>query len=223
LAWIKPELPLTQWKTIFEKKRELMTRIINKFQAFLDFTGKMDFLGPLALRLYLAPIMWMAGTQKLNSFSDTVTWFGDPDWGLGLPFPALMAALVTGTEVIGAVFLLLGFAVRWITIPLFVTMVVAAITVHWQNGWLAIAEGSGIFATERTQAAAEKLSRAKEILQEHGNYDWLTEAGSFVILNNGIEFAVTYSIMLLMLFFIGAGRYVSLDYWITRRFFQKQV
>ena len=49
-----------------------MIRIINKFQAFLDFTGKMDFLGPLALRLYLAPIMWMAGTQKLNSFSDTV-------------------------------------------------------------------------------------------------------------------------------------------------------
>jgi uncharacterized membrane protein YphA (DoxX/SURF4 family) len=134
-----------------------------------------------------------------------------------------MAALVTATEVIGAVFLLLGFAVRWITIPLFITMVVAAITVHWQNGWLAIAEGSGIFATERTQAAAEKLSRAKEILQEHGNYDWLTEAGSFVVLNNGIEFAITYSIMLLMLFFIGAGRYVSLDYWITRRFFQKQV
>jgi uncharacterized membrane protein YphA (DoxX/SURF4 family) len=138
------KLPLTQWKTIFEKKRELMIRIINKFQAFLDFTGKMDFLGPLALRLYLAPIMWMAGTQKLNSFSDTVTWFGDPDWGLGLPFPALMAALVTGTEVIGAVFLLLGFAVRWISIPLFITMVVAAITVHWQNGWVAIAEGSGV-------------------------------------------------------------------------------
>ena len=64
-----------------------------------------------------------------------------------------MAALATGTEVIGAVFLLLGFAVRWILIPLFETMVVAAITVHWKNGWLAIAEGSGIFATERTQGA----------------------------------------------------------------------
>jgi len=185
----------------FEKKRKLMTQIINRFQTFLDCTGKVDFLGPLALRLYLAPIMWMAGTQKLNSFSDTVAWFGNLDWELGLPFPTLMAALVTGTEVIGAVFLLLGIAVRWISIPLFMTMIVAAITVHWQNGWLAIAEGSGIFATERTQAAAEKLSQAKEILQEHGNYEWLTETGNFVILNNGIEFAATYSIMLLILFF----------------------
>ena len=120
---------------------------------------------------------------------------------------------------IGAVFLLFGFAVRWISIPLFFTMVVAAITVHWQNGWLAIAEGSGIFATERTQDAAERLVRAKDILQQHGNYDWLTETGNFVILNNGIEFAATYSIMLLVLFFIGGGRYVSLDYWIARRFF----
>jgi putative oxidoreductase len=37
------------------------------------------------------------------------------------------------------------------------------------------------------------------------------------VLNNGIEFAATYFIMLLALFFIGAGRYVSLDYWIARR------
>ena len=199
-----------------------MTDILNKFQTFLEYTRKADFLGPLALRLYLVPIMWMAGTQKLSGFSNTVAWFGNPDWGLGLPFPTLMAALVTGTGVIGAVFLLLGFAVRWISIPLFITMVVAAISVHWKNGWLAIAEGSGIFATERTEGAAERLLRAKEILQEHGHYDWLTETGDFVILNNGIEFAATYSIMLLLLFFTGGGRYVSLDYWLVRHYLKKQ-
>ena len=38
-----------------------------------------------------------------------------------------------------------------------------------------------------------------------------------MVLNNGIEFAATYFIMLLVLFFNGAGRLVSLDYWIARR------
>jgi hypothetical protein len=38
------------------------------------------------------------------------------------------------------------------------------------------------------------------------------------LLNNGIEFAATYFIMLLALFFIGAGRYLSVDFWLARRF-----
>jgi uncharacterized membrane protein YphA (DoxX/SURF4 family) len=191
---------------------------ILQLQALLDKTRTVDFLAPLALRLYLVPIFWMAGINKFNSFEDTAAWFGNPDWGLGLPFPTLMAFLATSTELLGAVLLLFGFGVRWISIPLMFTMLIAALSVHWQNGWLAIAEGSGIFATERTMGAVERLDRAKEILQENANYAWLTENGSFVVLNNGIEFAVTYFIMLLVLFFIGAGKYASLDYWIARKF-----
>jgi uncharacterized membrane protein YphA (DoxX/SURF4 family) len=53
-------------------------------------------------------------------------------------------------------------------------------------------------------------------LCEHSNFSWLTEKGSFVVLNNGIEFAVTYLIMLLSLLFTGGGRWVSLDYWFAR-------
>lgn len=186
------------------------------FQKLLDRFRALDFLGPLALRLYLAPIFWMAGTKKLADMDSTIEWFGNPDWGLGLPYPEVMAWLATLTEVSGAILLVIGLAVRWISIPLMVTMVVAIVTVHWPNGWLAIAEGSGLFATERTAGAIERLDRAKEILQEHANYDWITENGSLVILNNGIEFAATYFIMLLVLFFIGAGRFFSLDYWIRR-------
>ena len=128
-----------------------------------------------------------------------------------------MAALATGTEILGAVFLLIGFATRWISIPLMFTMVVAAVTVHWQNGWLAIAAGNGPFATERTIGAIDRLDRAKDILQQHGNYEWLTENGSVVILNNGIEFAATYLIMLLALVVIGGGKYISVDYWLGRK------
>jgi putative oxidoreductase len=70
---------------------------------------------------------------------------------------------------------------------------------------------------ENSEAVGERLTRAKRILREHGNYPWLTEKGNLVILNNGIEFAATYFIMLLVLFFYGAGRYLSLDYWFARR------
>lgn len=195
-----------------------MKRLIRVHQLLAQ-SRRWDFLAPLALRLYLAPIFWMAGTSKLTSMESTIAWFGNPDWGLGLPFPTLLAWLAALSETVGAVFLLFGFAVRYISIPLMITMVVAALTVHWQNGWLAIAEGAGsLFANERTLEAVERLAKAKEILREYGHYDWLTEHGSFVVLNNGIEFATTYFIMLLTLFFIGAGRYLSIDFWLRRRF-----
>jgi len=189
-----------------------------QLQKALDSLRLFDFLGPLALRLYLVPVFWMAGTKKLDHIDSTIEWFGNTDWGLGLPFPEFMAWAAAVTEAGGAVLLLVGFAVRWVSIPLMVTMVVAAVTVHLQNGWLAIAEGSGLFATPRTEGAIVRLERAKEILQEHGNYSWLTENGNFVVLNNGIEFAATYFIMLLVLFFVGAGRFFSMDYWVRRAF-----
>lgn len=195
-----------------------MLAMLNKLQDMLEITFKAGFLAPLLLRLYLAPVFYMAGINKYNSFDETVAWFGNPDWGLGLPMPWPMAFLATATELAGAVLLLLGFATRWISIPLMFTMVVAMFTVHWHNGWLAISTGSGLFATERTMGAIDRLDRAKSILREHGNYSWLTENGSFVVLNNGIEFAATYFIMLLALLYLGAGQYVSVDYWIARKY-----
>ena len=192
--------------------------MLSKLQDLLDASKALDWLAPLALRLYLVPIFWMAGSMKVAGFENTVAWFGNSEWGLGLPFPTLMAALATGTEVLGAIMLLIGLGVRWVSGPLMITMLVAAVTAHWQNGWLAISSGGGPFATERTQGAIQRLDKAKDILQEHGNYEWLTENGNLVVLNNGIEFATTYFIMLLVLFFIGGGKYVSLDYWIAKKF-----
>lgn len=195
-----------------------MITMTKQIHALLDSSRSLDFLGPLALRLYLAPVFWMAGTNKLSNMEGVIEWFGNSDWGLGLPFPTLMAYLAATTETLGAILLLTGLAVRYISLPLMVTMAVAAVTVHWENGWLAIAEGSGsLFASDRTIGAIERLDRAKDILREHGNYQWLTENGSFAILNNGIEFSATYFVMLLSLFFIGAGRYLSIDYWLHKK------
>jgi uncharacterized membrane protein YphA (DoxX/SURF4 family) len=184
----------------------------------------LEFLGPLALRLYLVPVFWVASNNKWNPFDSassidaTAEWFGNAEWGLGLPLPYLNAYLAWGAEYFGAILLLLGLAVRWVSIPLMFTMIVAAVTVHWEHGWQAVHDPKSPFPSEYAAEALERLDRAKEILREHGNYDWLTGHGSFVVSNNGIEWAATYFVMLLALFCSGGGRWVSLDYWIARRF-----
>lgn len=190
--------------------------MMGAMQRALNTTRSIDFLAPLAMRFYLAPVMWMAANTKWNpldpnsSLDSTIQWLGNPDWGLGLPYPYLLGHLAWGAEYFGAIFLILGFAVRWISIPLMVTMVVAAVTVHWDKGWLAVAEPNA------------QLEAGRSLLKEHGNYDWLTETGNFVILNNGIEFATTYFVMLLALFFTGAGNYFSIDYWLAKRYMRSE-
>lgn len=198
-----------------------MIKLINKLHDWLDLTRHLDFIAPLALRLYLVPVFWVAGNNKLAGFDDVVAWFGNTEWGLGLPAPQLMATLAMSTEIGGAVLLLLGLATRWITIPMMFTMVVAMVTVHWQNGWQAIADKMSPFPPPDIDETMNRLQAARELLQQYGNYDWLTAGGNFVISNNGVEFAVTYLIMLLALFFYGGGKYVSLDYWIARKFRNK--
>ena len=193
-----------------------MLSFLNRLQDALDATRRLDFIGPLLLRLYLVPVFWMAGMHKLSDIDATAAWFGNPDWGLGLPFPELLAWAAALTEAGGALLLLFGLAVRWVSIPLIVTMLVAIFAVHLPFGWQAIADASAPFANERVMDSVGKLERARELLKEHGNYDWLTSSGKLVVLNNGIEFAATYLVMLVALFFSGAGRWLSLDYWFSR-------
>ncbi len=192
-----------------------LNRLLDGFRVF-------DFLAPLAIRLYLAPIFFVAGMNKYANLEATTNWF---ESGLGLPYPDILAKLATGTEIIGAVLLVLGLAVRWVSIPLMITMAVAALKVHAVNGWQFVADSSSAFASEHLgplafedmSGAAERLQKAREILQEYGHYDWLTETGNFVISNNGMEMAVTYFIMLLVLFFMGGGKVFSIDFWLRRR------
>ncbi|MAL94493.1 MAG: hypothetical protein CME40_05400 [Haliea sp.] len=130
---------------------EFLRRLTRAGLRTLDHTRALDFLAPLLLRFYLASVFIAVGLTKLMTFPDTVSWFGNPDWGLGLPVPWLMAALATWAELLGGLLLLFGLGTRLIA-----------------------------------------------------------------VLNNGIEFAATYFVMLLSLFFTGAGRFVSLDYWWRR-------
>lgn len=199
-----------------------MNKITQLYQPIQQILNKVDFasgIAPLLFRIYLAPIMIIAGYNKLSGFEGTVYWFGEY---LGLPAPGLMASLAIAAELGGGILLLLGLATRLVVIPLMVTMVVAAVTAHWQFGWHVLPETTLTMPWEwrmdLIEGADERKAAAKSLLQQHGNYSWLTETGAFTILKNGIEMAATYFIMLLSLFFTGGGRYTSLDYYLVKSF-----
>ncbi len=187
-------------------------------EFLLDKIRHLDFTAPLLIRIYLAPIFILAGWGKLSDLESTAYYFGEY---LGLPLPDLMALLAGATEFFGGIAILIGFATRWFSIPLMITMAVAAATAHWSNGWHALPETTLTvpweWRTDLIEAAVERRDMARTLLQEHGNYDWLTAAGSITILKNGIEFAATYFIMLLPLLFFGAGR-ASVDHLLRRRY-----
>ena len=188
------------------------------YDGALGIIAPFDGVPPLLLRLILAPVMMQAGWTKLVGFEGTVYWFGE---SLGMPFPELMAALAMSAELVGGALLLIGLGTRIVAVPLMVTMLVAALAVHWENGWLVLSDASSWLANERVLAAAEHKAEAIAILREHGDYRRLTEHGRITILNNGIEFAAMYFVMLLSLLFTGGGRFTSVDdliaRWITRR------
>jgi len=191
----------------------------NKIVDLLDSAKTADFLAPLLLRLFIAPIFIMAGYKKLSALENTAYYFGEY---LGMPAPMLMAVLAGATEFFGGLALLFGFAVRLFAIPLLFTMVIAATTAHWENGWHVLPETTLTHPFEWREDLIEEATvrkeKAKEILSQHGRISWLTSAGPITILKNGIETAAIYFMITLALFFSGGGRFVSVDYWLARRF-----
>lgn len=221
-------------------------KMMSHYSASLQKLSSLDGIPALLFRLILAPVMIIAGYNKLALSGDTdgffelflaspdvVAWFGNSDWGLGLPFPDLLAFLAGWSEFLGGWFLLLGFLTRMVAIPLMFTMVVAATTVHWHNGWFAIAPTNPTTSAaqvldwlaipgakeslENSLEVSERIDKIRDIVEEHGFPDYLYEKGKPSILNNGIEFSAIYFAMLLSLFFSGGGRCVSLDYWLRKK------
>lgn len=214
-----------------------VARVSALYDAAVRSLGHFDGVVSLTLRLILAPVLIGAGWEKINGEN----WFS-PEL-LPLPFSVLPVELswflASWTEFLGGICLLLGLATRLWAIPLAITMLVAAGSVHWDNGWPAIAPSNPpavcipdteaharsnlaeryikcYNVNERTIEASKRLTRAKAILREHGNYGYLNGSGSIVKLNSGIEFAMIYFAMILALLIIGGGRYFSVDYWLRR-------
>ena len=222
-----------------------MTTLKLYYRQFFHHCRHSEFLLLLLVRLLLAPVMAVAGYSKLGwnnpelqglakvlADPAVVQWFGNQEWGLGLPVPMLLATLVGYVELVGGFALLMGFATRLFALPLLLTMLVAMLTVHLPHGCFAIAPADsatsaaqffnwfGLEAAEHSlqQSAevADRLQKIRQLLADHGNKDWLLAYGPVAILNNGAEFAAIYLLLLWQLLIRGAG-YLSVDYWISKR------
>ncbi|MEZ7205128.1 DoxX family protein [Pseudoalteromonas sp. DY56-GL79] len=229
----------------------MLANLLKPYRQLQHLSQHFSGIAPLLMRLILAPVMIIAGYNKLNLSNpdatflqrlladpDIVAWFGNSEWGLGLPFPDLLAFLAAWTEFLGGWLILLGLLTRLVSIPLMVTMVVAATTVHSEHGWFSVTPTNpdtsaakvldwlgfdeAKVSLENSVAAKQRLDLIKEIVEENGRPNYLYEKGNIVILNNGIEFAATYFVLLLSLFFTGGGRYVSVDYWLRILIDRKQ-
>lgn len=192
-------------------------RLINTILASFK---PLEFTAPLLFRLLLAWVFFWAGMGKIGNIDGTIAWFTS----MGYPAPALAFWLATLTELVGAFMLLAGFGIRWIAPPLMFTMGVAIISVHWDHGWYAIAQSrfdtppaalASLFAEQGVQC---RVARVNEMIAACGRPDFVTDGGrySVALLQNGIEFAAMYFMMLLSLFFTGGGALVSADYWIKK-------
>ncbi len=102
----------------------MLEKCYNKFSKLKD-------LPLLFIRLVLAYGFFNPAMMKLKDITSIAEWFGS----IGIPFPTLNAYLATGTEVLGVILLTLGLFTRLISIPLIITMIVAIVTVHGENGF----------------------------------------------------------------------------------------
>lgn len=105
--------------------------MIEKYNLIVKQIAKLKDLHLLAVRLILAYGFFNPALMKWQNLSSIIDWFRD----LGIPFPALNAYLSALTEMSGVILLTLGLANRIISIPLIFVMIVAIVTVHWENGF----------------------------------------------------------------------------------------
>ena len=90
-------------------------------------------LGLLLIRLALGIVFVMHGWQKVAGIG--FDGFTEALASLGVPFPALNAAIVIAVELGGGLAMLTGVLVRPIGLLIAFVMIVAAATVHLKNGF----------------------------------------------------------------------------------------
>jgi len=99
---------------------------IAKRAAALGLRGAaaLSFLAPLLTRIALGNAFFLTGRGKLEHLDNFTGFFTE----LGIPFPALNAAVVARIEFYGAILLVLGLFTRIASAGLLSTMIVALLT-----------------------------------------------------------------------------------------------
>jgi len=102
-----------------------------QYTHFIKIINGSRSLALLFIRLVLAYGFLNPALMKLNNFNSIIEWFTQ----INLPLPVLNAFLATASEVLGVILLTLGFGTRIISVPLIITMIVAIVKIHGENGF----------------------------------------------------------------------------------------
>lgn len=94
----------------------------------------------LLIRFVLAYGFTQPAILKMNNLSETIVWFTQ----LSIPYPKLVAYLVTGFESAGIILLIMGLFTRYISAVLGIVMLGAIYFVHLPNGFSAANNGMEI-------------------------------------------------------------------------------
>lgn len=107
-----------------------MTRAIEtalpRVERIRAWLARATWLPPLLVRLFVGYFFFETGLGKVGNLSAFVERFQ----GWGIPFPPVSAAVSAYTELIGGALIVLGLFTRLASIPLFVNMLVATLTVR---------------------------------------------------------------------------------------------
>jgi putative oxidoreductase len=95
---------------------------VDRIRAGLE---RAAWLPPLLARLFVGYFFFETGLGKVGNLSAFVERFQ----GWGIPFPPVSAAVSAYTEFLGGALIILGLFTRLASIPLFVNMLVATLTV----------------------------------------------------------------------------------------------
>ena len=102
--------------------------ILNKpYGMFARLLDRLQPIGDLAIRLYVANVFWKSGVNKYQSWDTTVFLF-EHEYSVPFLSPNTAALLGTATELIFPVLLVLGLFGRFSAFVLFVFNIVAVIS-----------------------------------------------------------------------------------------------
>lgn len=119
-----------------------MDRLIELYDRLTDrLRSAGDWIAPLGLRLLMGYEFFSAGIRKAG-VEGVPGWFADKAFPapFGL-FPAgLNWGMVTWTEIIAAVALMLGLFTRFFAFSLFVVTTIACVSTHWPESWTSLSQ-----------------------------------------------------------------------------------
>lgn len=102
----------------------MLYKMLRTFDGFFGIFRYLWSPMMLLMRVHFGWLFFAAGYAKFGAIAQTTAFFS----GLHIPFPEYAVYLVAFVEMVGGLFLLLGFMSRLVAFPLFITMLVAFLT-----------------------------------------------------------------------------------------------